>query len=358
MSDGEKPDDSSKTEDPTPKRLEEARRKGQMPMSREINSWLMLLTATILIMALAHPMLSQMTQILRTYIEQSHALPGVPGGFSVILGGAFMEMMKILALPLIILMLSGLLGPLLQVGPIFAPEVIKPDISKISPFKGFGRLFSMRSILEFVKGIFKIGMVTVVAVVLLYPFFNGVEHLVGIPVPLMLDEMMALVLRMMAGTLIAFLIIAVVDVVYQRMEFMKKMRMTKQELKDEYRQTEGDPLIKAKLRQLRAEKARQRMMQSVPKADVVITNPTHFAVALQYDPDTMEAPVCVAKGMDNIALKIREIAKENDVVVYENPPLARVLYNSVEIDEVIPAEHFKAVAQVISYVFKLKGKLK
>ena len=357
MSDGEKPDDSAKTEDPTPKRLEEARRKGQVALSREMNSWLMLLAATLLIMTMAHPVLLKTTEFLRIYIEQSHLMPGAPGGMAAVLGGAFMEMMKILALPLLLLMLAAFLGPFLQIGPLFAPEIIKADLSKISPSNGMERLFSMRAILEFVKGIGKLAIVSVVSVMLLYPYFDTIEHMVGLPVPLMLDEMKVLILRMMAGVLIAFLIIAAIDLVYQRMEFMKKMRMTKQELKDEYRQSEGDPQVKAKLRQLRAEKARQRMMQNVPNADVVITNPTHFAVALQYDPDKMEAPVCLAKGMDNIALKIREVAKENKVTIYENPPLARVLYDAVEIDEAIPAEHYKAVAQVISYVFKMKGKL-
>ncbi len=357
MSD-DKPDDSSKTEDPTPKRIEESRRKGQVALSRELNSWLMLLTATLLIMTLANPVMSHTTQFLKMYLEQAHALPGAPGGLSVVLGGAFKQVMKILALPLLVLMLAAFLGPFLQVGPLFSTEIIKPDLSKLSIVKGLGRLFSIRAVMEFAKGVLKISIVSIVSLALLYPFFGGIEHMVGLPVALMLGEMKILVLRMMAGTLIAFLVIAAIDVIYQRIEYMKKMRMTKQELKEEYRQTEGDPLIKAKLKQLRSEKARQRMMQNVPKADVVITNPTHFAVALKYDPDTMEAPLCLAKGMDQIALKIREIAKENDVTIYENPPLARVLYSSVEIDETIPAEHYKAVAQVISFVFKLKGRLK
>ena len=358
MSDGDQPEDSSKTEDPTPRRLEEARRKGQVALSREMTSWLMLLTVTILIMALAGPMMSDTKQFLKIYIEQSHAMPGVPGGLSVVLGGAFKETLKIVALPLIVLMLAAFLGPFLQVGPLFAPEIIKPDISKISPAKGWKRLFSMRAVMEFAKGILKITLVGIVGVVLLYPYFSGIEHLVGASIPLVMDDMKALVLRMLAGTLVVFLVVAVIDVLYQRVEFMKKMRMTKQEMKEEYRQTEGDPQVKAKLRQLRTEKARQRMMQNVPKADVVITNPTHFAVALQYDPDTMEAPLCVAKGMDQIALKIREIAKESKVTIYENPPLARALYDVVEIDETIPPEHYKAVAQVISFVFRQKGKIK
>ena len=264
MSDSGENDDSSKTEDPTPRRLEEARRKGQVALSREANSWLMLLTATLLIMALAGPVMSKFEQMLVVYLEQSHALPGIPGGFKIVLGGAFTESMKIIALPLIILMLAAFLGPFLQIGPLFAPEIIKMDSSKISPVKGWSRLFSMRAIMEFVKGLLKIAMVTIVSLVLLYPYFPGLEHMVGLSMPLLMDEMKILVIRMMAGILIVFLVIAVIDIIYQRVEYMKKMRMSKQELKDEYRQTEGDPQIKGKLRQLRAEKARQRMMQNVP----------------------------------------------------------------------------------------------
>lgn len=357
MSEESSQDESSKTEDPTPKRLEEARRKGQVPLSREVNSWLMLMMATILIMAMAGPICRDFYNLLKVYMEQSYALPGVPGGFSVVLGHLFGETMKILMLPLIILFVAAFLGPFLQIGPLFAPEIIKMDMSKISIIKGWSRLFSMRAIVEFVKGLLKIGIVGLVAVLLLYPYMAGLEHMVGMQIPTMMDEMKTLVIRMLVGTLFAFLVIAAIDLVYQRMEYMKKMRMSKQELKDEYRQSEGDPMIKAKLRQLRADKARQRMMQNVPKADVVITNPTHFAIALQYDPDTMDAPLCVAKGMDNIALKIREIAKENNVSIVENKPLARALYDTVEIDQTIPAEHYKAVAQIISFVFRQKGRL-
>lgn len=350
-------DESSKTEDPTPKRLEESRRKGQVAMSRELNSWLMLFTATLLIMSMSGPMMREIMGVMRIYLEQAHVLPGAPGGFSIVLGDVLIEILKIMALPLMLLMAAAFLGPFLQIGPLFSTEVIKMDISKISIVKGYSRLFSMRAIMEFLKGILKISLVGVVGTILIMPFFAGIEHMVGLPMPLMLDEMKILVIRMMAGTLIAFLMVAIADVVYQRMEYMKKLRMTKQELKDEYRQSEGDPMVKAKLRQLRAEKARQRMMANVPKADVVITNPTHFAVALKYDPDTMEAPLCLAKGVDDLALRIRTLAKESDVTVYQNPPLARVLYDTVEIDEAIPPEHYKAVAQVISFVFKQKGKL-
>lgn len=357
MSDGEQPDDSQKTEEPTPKRLEEARKKGQVAVSREINNWLMLLTATVLIGAASSPVMARLSEHLKAYIEHAHDFPQAPGGLSIVLGDSFWEVLAILLLPLLVLMAAAFLGPFLQVGPLFAPEVIKPDISKISPMKGFKRLFSLRALMEFAKGILKISIIGAVGAVILIPFYKTVEHFVGLPIPQMLDETLMLVIRLLIGVLVVLIIVAVIDTLFQRTEHYKKMRMTKQELKDEYRQTEGDPHVKAKLRQLRAERAKQRMMQAVPKADVVITNPTHFSIALEYKPEKMDAPVCVAKGVDQTALRIREIAKEHDITIYENPPLARALYDTIEIDEMVPPEHYKAVAEVISYVFKLKGKL-
>ena len=357
MSD-EQADDSQKTEEPTPKRLEESRKKGQVALSREINNWIMLLAATILIGAAAPAVFSKLQQHMRAYFEHAHELPGVPGGIGDTLGESFWIVLGILTLPLLILIFAAFIGPFIQVGPLFAPETIKPDLSKISPMKGFKRLFSLRSLMEFGKGILKIAIITAVGLVLLYPFYGTVEHFVGMPIPYVLDELQALVIRLMAGVLVALIVIAVIDIVFQRTEHHKKMRMTKQELKDEYKQTEGDPHVRAKLRQLRAERARQRMIQAVPEADVVITNPTHFSIALKYNPDEMDAPVCVAKGVDDVAMRIREVAKEHNITLYENPPLARVLYDTVDIDEMVPAEHYKAVAEVISYVFKLKGKLK
>ena len=218
-------------------------------------------------------------------------------------------------------------------------------------------MFSLRSLMELSKGSLKILVVGGVGAILLAPYFDRLEHVVGLPLPVFLEELQMLVVRLMMGVLVVMLVVAVIDLVYQRNEHYKKMRMTKQELKDEYKQTEGDPHVKSKLRQLRSERARQRMMQAVPEADVVITNPTHYSIALKYDPATMEAPVCLAKGVDEVALRIREVAKEHDIVLYEDVPLARTLYDVVDLDETIPYEHFKAVAEVISYVFRLKGKL-
>ncbi|MGB0719427.1 MAG: flagellar biosynthesis protein FlhB [Bdellovibrionales bacterium] len=350
-------DDAQKTEEPTPKKLEDARKKGQVALSKEVNNWMMLFAGTILVAGLTGPMFTGLFDVLKTYIEKSYALPASPGGLGIVLGGAVKHVLVILALPMGVLATAAFLSPFVQIGPLFSPESIKPDIGKISPIKGFGRLFSSRSLMEFGKGVLKIAAIAVVGVVILYPYFGQLEHFIGLPMVALLSELKALVVWLMIGVLIVLLVIAVVDLVYQRQQHYKKMRMTKQEVKEEYKQTEGDPHVKAKLRQLRAEKSRRRMMQAVPEADVVITNPTHYSIALKYDRDTMDAPVCVAKGIDEVALRIRELAAEHGIELYENKPLARSLYDVVELDEAIPTEYFKAVAEVISFVFRKQGKL-
>lgn len=359
MSDGgEQPDDSQKTEDPTPKKLEQARKKGQVALSRELNNWVMLFAATMIISGLSGSIFHDLGLLLKSYLEMAHDFPSGPGGVKDALGGGLIKVLIILAFPLIILMVAAFISPFIQVGPLYAPEIIQMDFGKISIIKGFGRLFSMRSIIEFVKGILKISLIGFVGAVVIYPYFKTMDHMIGLPIPMLLLEIKTLIVRMMVGILVVLLVIAIADVLYQRYEHYKKMRMTKQELKDEYKQTEGDPHVKARLRQIRVERARQRMMQAVPRADVIITNPTHYSIALQYDPEKMDAPICIAKGINEVALRIREVAKEHNIIIYESPPLARALYDTVELDETVPVEHYKAVAEVISYVFRLKGRLK
>lgn len=357
MAEDDQTDDSQKTEDPTPKKLEEARKRGQVALSREVNNWVMLAAATLLIATVGGNMMVELSTMMRVFIEQAHDLPQMPGGLSVILGESLKKTFTILLLPFLLLLAAAFFAPFLQIGPLFAPEIIKPDLSKISIIKGVGRLFSMRSLMEFTKGILKISIVGFVAGIIIYPYMDKFEHMMDMPVNMSLYELRYLVIKMMIGVLVVLMVIAAIDLAYQRYEYNKKMRMSRQEIKDEYKQSEGDPHIKGKLRQLRMEKARQRMMQDVPNADVVITNPTHFSIALKYNPDESPAPIVVAKGVDDVAMRIREIAKENEIILYENKPLARALYDVVEIGDMIPAEHFQAVAKIISYVFKLKGKL-
>lgn len=318
----------------------------------------MLFAGTIVILAIGPSVMTALTNHLSIYIARAHVLPSIPEGFGFVLGDSYHQVMKMLILPLGVLVVAAICGPLLQIGPLLAPDTIKPDLSKISPIKGFKRLFSMRSIMEFAKGILKLVIIGVVSVILIKPFYGQADHFIGLPMQALMNEITIMVTRLMTGILVVLLVVAVIDLVYQKYEHNKQMRMTKQEIKDEYKQTEGDPHVRAKLRQLRHEKASQRMMQAVPEADVIITNPTHYSIALKYNPEEMDAPVLIAKGIDDVAMRIRETAKEHDIPLYENKPLARALYDTVDIDQTIPGEHYRAVAEVISYVFQLKNKLK
>jgi flagellar biosynthetic protein FlhB len=356
MSDEGSTDDSQKTEDPTPRKLEGARNRGQVVSSREVNNWMILFTATILVVTAGPRVMADTLDMLKMFLSQSHSMPTDAAGLGSIMREVFLKIGGDLILPLVILAFIGAFSGFVQTGPVYSFDPLTPKLEKISIFKGFHRLFSSRSLVELLKGIVKIIIVSIAGTVVLIPYFDGVEHFVGLDFGQSLFELQTLFLKMMTAVLIVLFALAIADYSYQRYTFMKSMRMSKQEIRDEYKQTEGDPHVKGKLRQLREQKARQRMMQSVPKADVVITNPTHYAVALKYNSTEMNAPVMLAKGVDAVALKIKEVAKENNVPVVENAALARALYASMEIDQVIPQEQFKAVAEVISYVFKLKNR--
>lgn len=352
-------DDSQKTEEPTQKKIDDTRKKGQVPLSREFNNWIMLLAGTILLAGFGGDIMSDLFVILRSIVEQSAfaRFDAKDGHVGEVLSDVLFKVAGVLAMPMLFFVIAAIVGPFSQVGPLLSFESIKPSLNKISPIQGFKRIFSLRSIMEFVKGVIKISLVCGIGAILLYPYMTGVEHFMMMPVQIVLSEISVLFLKMMAGVLSVLFALAVLDVFYQRFEHLKKIRMSKQEIKDEYKQAEGDPHVKGRLRQLRAQRAKGRMMQAVPEADVVITNPTHYSIALKYDPAEMQAPVVVAKGVNDVAMRIREVAKEHDITIYEEPPLARALFDTVEIDEAIPEEHFKAVAKIISYVFQLKGKI-
>jgi flagellar biosynthetic protein FlhB len=353
----EESDDSQKTEEPSWRKLEEARRRGQVVQSRELTTWL-ILTGMALSLLFAAPLLAgSLQRMMHRLVEQSGSLrlDGTP--FVAAIQATLLDLAPAVAAPIVIMLAAGLAGPLLQTGILFAPERLEPKLSHISPLEGFQRIFSMRAVVEFIKGLLKITIVSAIAVYLLMPELDRLQLLPSIGSAGMALEMQTLSLRLAAGVVAVLTFIAVADYVYQRMSFMRSMRMSKQEMKEEYKQTEGDPFIKGKLRQIRTQRARKRMMANVPKASVVITNPTHFAVALLYEMNSAGAPKVVAKGADLVAARIREVAKQHEVPIVENPPVARALYAAVDLDEEIPPEHYKAVAEIISYVMRLKGKV-
>lgn len=352
----EEQDDSQKTEEPTQKRLDDAREKGQVASSREINHWFMILGATLLVTVFAPQMAIDLGRLMLPFIEQPEAIPTDLDHLRRVLLWTGGGLILALVLPLVVMIAAALASGVVQHGFVFSVEQITPKLEKISPLAGVKRLFSMKSIAEFVKGLLKLAIVGAVAAMLLWPIGQELEALVTLEMAQLLMEVKSLSGRLLVGVLSVMTLIAGLDFLYQKFEHLKKLRMSRQELKDEFKQTEGDPIVKSRLRQIRMERARRRMMAAVPESDVVITNPTHFAVALKYEFGGVGAPRVVAKGADQVAFRIREIARENDVPVVENPPLARALHASVELDEEIPPEHYKAVAEVIGYVMRLKGR--
>jgi flagellar biosynthesis protein FlhB len=357
MAEGGEQDQESKTEEPTSKRLQEAREKGQVAQSREISSFAMIGAGTIGVLALGGDAAGSLMTAMRAFIERPHRFAVDENGVADVLTIAATEMGTAL-MPILILMVIAALGAsIVQQGWLISTESLKPKWSKISPASGFKRIFSVKGMVELVKGIFKIAIVGSIACLAVIPALVGIEQWVGLDAESIMSTTMAISLRLLLGVVAAVALIAMVDYGYQWWNHHKQLRMTKQEVRDEGKQQEGDPHIKGKIRQLRAERARKRMMQAVPEADVVVTNPTHYAVALKYDSDRMSAPRLVAKGADQVALRIRQVATEHNVPIVENPPLARALFAGVELDREIPEEHYRAVAQVISYVMKLKGRM-
>lgn len=352
----DKPDESEKTEEPSRKKLDDAHKKGDVAKSHEVTTWFGLVAMTLAVFLVPESMMAGLTQALRGFVEQSHAIPmdGEHLRYMFLsLGG---NILMVLGLPFLALIFGGVLGNIVQHRPVLSAEQMKPKASKISPLAGVKRLFSASSLVNFVKGIAKLIVIAVAMALAVWPERGRLIDTISLDPAYILPITKMLTLKMLGISVIILGLIAAADLVFQQNKWLKKQRMTIKEVRDEYKQMEGDPAIRAKLRQIRVERGRNRMMQSVPKATVVVTNPTHYAVALKYEKG-MAAPVCVAKGSDRIALKIRQIATENDVPIVENPPLARALHAAIEIDDQVPAEHYKAVAEVIGYVLSLKSKL-
>jgi flagellar biosynthetic protein FlhB len=349
-------DESQRTEEPTQRRLDEALKKGQIPFSREVPSFFLLATFTLLVAWLLPKLSRETMALLSAYIEHPDQIPMDTGGLGLALLSTLKGAFLILLIPLFATLAAALIAGFMQNHFIFTFEPLMPDLGRISPARGLSRLFSLRSVIELLKGIIKL---TIIGGIAAYTVLPHLAHIKQLPDSSMIATMAftwETVKEMLIAVCIIMFFIAIGDYLYQRFEYIKGLRMSKQEIRDEFKQQEGDPAVKQRIRQIRMERARKRMMAAVPAADVVITNPTHFAVALQYDNKTMRAPKVVAKGADNIALNIRRIAEENDIPIVENPPLAQALYATADLDREIPVEHYKAVAEVIGYVYRLKGK--
>ncbi len=348
-------DDQEKTEEPTDKKIEDARKEGNVPKSQDASGVITLFVAILALLLLFPYMSEHMISLFKYYFS----LIGMPLDKVSMIDIAIVTIKEFLfiVLPLAIAVaVAGVIAAMSQFGFLFTTKAVMPDFKKIDPIKGTKNLFSMKKLIEGVKISFK--AFTTLGVGFIF-FFYSIEELPTVALFSLGEQLVWFKDKAIIIALVMLLIIfifAVIDIVIVRKQYFDGLKMSKQEIKDEMKNMEGDPMIKGKIRQIQMEASRKRMMSEVPNADVVITNPTHYAVAIKYDEEKSRAPIVVAKGMDNIALQIKKIARENNVHIVQNPPLARSLYAEVDIDKPIPEALFAAVAEVLAYVYKMNRK--
>jgi flagellar biosynthetic protein FlhB len=343
-----------RTEQPTPKRLREARRRGQVPRSRELST-AAVVGAAVVAMASSSTIAAASIELFKGSLHPDPALLAEPGQMPAAFGRVLLHGLLILAPLFAGTFVGAFVSPVLLGGWNFSAAAIVPDFSRLNPMSGFGRVFSVQGLFELVKSVAKFSLIGAVSGVFLW---RHLDDLMGLGIesgPVAIQQ----VFRLMVGTLewgaAALVMIAVIDAPYQRWNFIRQMKMTRQEVRDEYKQSEGRPEVKGRMRRLQQEMSRRRMLEKVPTADVVVTNPTHYAVALKYESDKMRAPVVIAKGAGEVAASIRELASKNRVPLVSAPPLARALYRSVELDEEIPIPLYAAVAKVLTYIYQLRN---
>lgn len=343
-----------KTEKATPKKRDDARKKGQTAKSQDVNTAIILLSVFIFMLFGASFLGDVVFDLFHQTFQEYMLMDLTEKSIRVITLDIMKELALLLGPIMLVALIAGLVANYIQVGVMFTVEPIQPKLEKIDPIKGFKRIFSLRAIVELVKSILKIGFVGTITFVVLWINIDKVLSLSFKSVGDSLLTMGKLTVQMGIAASIVLLFLSLFDFLYQRYDFEKNIRMSKQDLKDEHKNIEGDPLIKSKIKQRQREMAMRRMMQEVPQADVIITNPTHFAIALKYDEKKMDAPYVVAKGVDFLAQKIKFIASEHGVVTIENRPLARALYDAADIGDAVPEEFFKAVAEILAYVYRTK----
>jgi len=348
-------DDQEKTEEPTPKKIEDARKEGNVPKSQDASGVVTLFIAILSMLMLFPFMAKHMILLFKYYFS----LVGMHLDRSSMVDIAIVTIKEFLliVMPLATAVaVAGVIAAVAQFGFLFTTKAITPDLKKVDPIKGMKNLFSMKKLIEGIKITFK--SFTTLGVGFLF-FFYFITELPTVALFSMGEQMSWLKDKVIVIALVMLFIIfifAIIDLIIVRKQYFDGLKMSKQEIKDEMKNMEGDPLIKSKIRQIQMEASRKRMMAEVPQADVVITNPTHYAVAIKYEQEKSYAPVVVAKGVDNIAIQIKKIARENDVHIVQNPPLARSLYAEVDLDKPIPEELFGAVAEVLAYVYKMNKK--
>jgi len=345
--------DDDKTEEPTQRKLDQAREKGDIIYSAEVGTALSLIAATGIVAFMAGPIVSQMAHGFIGFLAMPEQMSTEPGSLREIFGQVLLKLMAIFGLVSLALAGAGIAARYVQDRPTFTGERLTPKLNKLNPMEGFKRVFGKQAVSAFLKSLAKLVLVGAVLVWVLWPNDATIDNLslldVGALLPFIQDRVVAMMLALAS----AAAVLAAVDYVFTRQSYMKRMKMSRREIKDEMRQQDGDPMVKAKLRQIRMERSRKRMLANVPNASVVITNPTHYAVALRYQQGETAAPICLAMGVDAVAQRIREVANEHNIPIVEDPPLARALFATAELDQPIPKEHFEAVAKVIGFVMRL-----
>lgn len=356
MAEEEQEDKESKTEEPSQKKLEDALEKGQFPHSKEVTNALIITTLTVMI-AWVLPLVFKYTTLkLKLVIEHAGEIFVDQGQVWNLLNSLLLWALISLS-PLFLTIITVLIfATFAQQGRItFSTNSIEPKLSKISVFAGIGRMFSMNNLVEFLKNITKVTLVGTFLYLIISADIKELQLYQDMGIGVVLSHFHAIINHVMICVTITIIVLAAIDYSYQRYEYYQSMRMTKHEQKEEYKQVEGDPVIKKRIRELRMTRAQNNLRKNVPSADVIITNPTHYAIALEYN-RSMVAPKVVAKGLDMMALKIREIGEEFEIPIVEDPPLARALYHKVNLSDYVPEEHFEAVAKIIGYVYSLKDK--
>jgi flagellar biosynthesis protein FlhB len=346
-------EDSEKTEDPTQKRLDDALERGDVAKSQEINTWFVIAGGTLIMSTFSGSIGGGLELPLRNLIANSWMIHTDGPGLLLLARQLCFAVLGVIGVPLLMLTLAAIAGNVMQHRLVWSGEQLKPKFDKISPGAGAKRIFGKQAGVNFLKGIFKVTALGAVMTAILWPERLRLESLVRFDPTALLGVSTSMTVHLMGAVVAMLAVVAIADYFFQYRQWFERQKMSLHEIKEEYKQSEGDPHIKGKIRQLRQQRMKKRMMAAVPKASVVITNPTHYSVALSYERG-MSAPVCVAKGVDNIAFKIREVARAHEIPIVENIPLARSLYATVEIDEEIPVEHYQAVAEIISYVMGLR----
>jgi flagellar biosynthetic protein FlhB len=348
-------DDQERTERATPRKREEARKKGQVARSRELVSVAVLAGCLICFYFQTSGAVGRILNLMRSAFRRSISVTLSMESVPAIFAQTVLEMLVILAPALLTVVVAGLAANALQVGFRITPEGLAPKLSKINPFQGFKRLFSLQSVFELGKSTIKLVIVASVACLAVKAQIPHLLPLMDEGVPAIAAFLGRVSFQILGCTCIILLVLAILDYAYQRWEHERNLRMSRQELKEETKETEGDPLIRSRIRRIQHDMARRRMMAAVPKADVVITNPTHLAVALRYDAERMAAPTVVAKGRGFLAAAIRQAAEKHGVPVIENKPVAQVLYKMVDVEGVIPENLYRAVAEILAFVYRLRG---